>query len=357
MDQPKNLAREDGHVSVAHITNAWYPLALSEELGAGPIARTLYGMPLVLFRDGAGQAAVLIDRCAHRNAPLTAGRVVGGQLECGYHGWRFEAGGRCMHVPSLCGEPPKRRVVASFATREQGGLVWAYATPNVVPTHEPFAIAPAEPGYMIAIRVVEANATLHATIENALDVPHTAFLHRGLFRGAGKQNRIRAVVTRAADRVQTEYIGEPRPEGLVGRLLSPSGGIVTHYDRFILPSIAEVEYRIGDENHILVTACATPVDDFVTRLYAVIRFRTRFPGWMVKAALEPIALRIFGQDAAMLAKQTATIQSFGGEHYTSTAVDLMGPQIWRLLRRAELGRTLPGDATPDDWRREIDLDV
>ncbi len=357
MDQPKNLAREGGHLSVARITDAWYPLAASDELGARPLARKLYGMPLVVFRGADGRPAALIDRCAHRNAPLSAGRVAGGELECSYHGWRFEAGGRCTHVPSLCGDPPKRRVLASFATREEGGLVWAYATPNVEPTREPFAIAPAEAGYTVAIRVVDAPATLHATIENALDVPHTAFLHRGLFRGAGKRNRIRAVVTRAADRVQTEYVGEPRPEGLVGRLLSPSGGIVTHYDRFILPSIAEVEYRIGAENHILVTACGTPVDDFVTRLYAVIRFRTRFPGWLVKLALEPIALRIFGQDAAMLAKQSATIQSFGGEHYTSTAVDLMGPQIWRLMRRAELGRITPGDSTPDGWRREIDLDV
>ena len=44
-------------------------------------------------------------------------------------------------------------------------------------------------------------------------------------------------------------MGEPRPPGIVGRILSPSGGLVTHFDRFILPSIAQVEYRIGTENH------------------------------------------------------------------------------------------------------------
>ncbi len=355
MDHPKSVVRTNGHVSVAHVTDAWYVLSTARELAERPLARTLFGMPLVLFRAG-GAAAALLDRCAHRNVPLSNGRVVDGDLECGYHGWRFDGGGRCTRVPSLCGEHPTRPVVASFATREQDGLVWVYATPNLEPAHEPPALAPLD-GYAGVTRMVEAQGTLHATIENALDVPHTAFLHKGLFRGAGKTNRIRAVVTRASDRVQTEYIGEPRPEGLVGRLLSPSGGIVTHYDRFILPSTAEVEYRIGDENHILVTAFATPVDDFVTRLFAVIRFRTRFPAWLVKLVLDPVAMRIFSQDAAMLKRQTEAIQRSGGEHYMSTEIDLMGPQIWRLLRRAELGKVKPGTSEPDPWRREVELEV
>ena len=344
-------------MSVAHVTDAWYVLSTARELADRPLARTLYGMPLVLFRAEDGRPAALLDRCAHRNVPLSNGRLIAGELECGYHGWRYDRDGSCTHVPSLCSEHPARRVVASFATREEHGLVWVYATPNVEPTHEPFALPATGAGYRMVTRMVEAKGTLHATIENALDVPHTAFLHRGLFRGAGKPNRIRAVVTRAADRVQTEYIGEPRPEGLVGKLLSPSGGIVTHFDRFILPSIAEVEYRIGDENHIVVTAFGTPVDDFVTRLFAVIRFRTRFPGWLVKLALDPLAMRIFSQDARMLSQQTEAIQRSGGEHYMSTEIDLMGPQIWRLLRRAELGRVKPGDTAPDEWRREVELDV
>jgi hypothetical protein len=83
---------------------------------------------------------------------------------------------------------------------------------------------------------VAVQSTLHAAIENALDVPHTAFLHKGLFRG-GKKNRITAVVSRYSDRVEIEYQGEPRPPGIVGKILSPSGGIVEHWDRFFLPSI------------------------------------------------------------------------------------------------------------------------
>jgi phenylpropionate dioxygenase-like ring-hydroxylating dioxygenase large terminal subunit len=249
-----------------------------------------------------------------------------------------------------------RRAVPSFATREQDGYVWAYASPNVEPEDGPYKIPALErDGYTSVRRVVEAEATLHATLENALDVPHTAFLHKGLFRGTGTTNRIKAVLTRDARSVTTEYIGEPRPEGLVGRILSPSGGIVTHFDRFILPSIAQVEYSIGKENHIVVTSIGTPVEDFVTHLYTVVAFRTRFPGWMVKRVLDPIAMRIFRQDASMLKVQTDAIRRFGGEHYTSTELDVMGPQIWRLLRRAEEGRE--EKESDKGWTREIRLEV
>src|SRR5262249_11001754 len=150
-------------------------------------------------------------------------------------------------------------------------------------------------------------------------------------------------VTRTHDRVIAEYVGEPRPPGLVGRMLSPSGGMVTHFDRFILPSIAEVEYRIGEENHILVASAMTPVNDFLTRIFAVVSYRMRVPGWGVKPVLLPIALKIFGQDAAILKRQTENIQRFGGEQFASTEIDVLGRHIWRLMKAAERGDVVPRD--------------
>jgi phenylpropionate dioxygenase-like ring-hydroxylating dioxygenase large terminal subunit len=281
--------------------------------------------------------------------------VDGNRLQCAYHGWQFDGSGTCRKVPGLCGaaELPSR-AVASHATREQDGFVWVWGESNNEPDEDPFSL-PGGDGYTTVRRVVEVKATVHAAIENALDVPHTAFLHKGLFRGSGKTNVVKAVVTRTNKSVTTEYIGEPRPEGVAARVMSPSGGMVTHFDRFILPSIAQVEYRIGDENHILVTSICTPVEDFLTLMYAVVSFRTRLPAWMVKQVLDPIAMKIFSQDAVILAQQTDAIQRFGGEDYTSTELDLMGPQIWRLLKRAVEGKQAKdGD---EDWRREIDLEV
>jgi hypothetical protein len=167
-------------------------------------------------------------------------------------------------------------------------------------------------------------------------VPHTAFLHRGLFRG-GKPHEITAIVRRTAERVEAEYVGEPRPEGLVGRLLSPRPGTVQHWDRFILPSIAQVEYRLGDENHLIVTSFCTPVTDTRTRMSAVVTLRLRAMSGLVSRLVQPLAIRILRQDAAILAAQTATIRRFGGEQYMSTELDLLGPHVWRLLKQAESG--------------------
>jgi phenylpropionate dioxygenase-like ring-hydroxylating dioxygenase large terminal subunit len=331
------------HVSVARLRRFWYVACQSSELGTKPLARSVVGVPLVIFRGADGQAAAVLDRCPHRNVPLSLGRVVaGGRLECAYHGWQFEPGGRCALVPGLLAPDARERRVSSAAVREQGGFVWVYPELDVMPEAPPFELPQALPEYARVVREVETDATLHATIENALDVPHTAFLHRGLFRG-GKRNEITATVRREADRVEVQYDGEPRPSGIAGRVLSPGGGTVEHWDRFILPSIAQVEYRLGADVHFLVTSLCTPVTDFRTRMFAQVQFKTRFPARAVQRLLEPFALRIFGQDAQMLRAQAENIRRFGGEQFMSTELDFLGPHIWRLLKQAEQGEP-SGDA-------------
>ena len=328
--------------SVARVKNHWYVAATSEELKKKPIPRAIFDTPLVLFRDEAGAPAALLDRCAHRNVPLSLGRIDDGRLVCGYHGWAYDGAGVCRDVPALCSEPTGRaRRVPRFPTRERDGFIWVYMNPEVEPTVAPFSLPHLDdPRYTTVRYAVTVEATLHATLENILDVPHTAFLHRGLFRGA-RRNQITAVVRRTADRVQAEFIGEPRPVGLVGSLLSPGGGEIEHYDRFILPSIAQVEYRLGERAHVVVTSALTPVADFTTKLYAVATFRTALPDRVMKAIVTPIGMAILEQDRRMLRRQTQTVQRFGGEQYASTDVDLLGPHIWRLLRQAERGDDPP----------------
>lgn len=337
-----------GHVSVAKLTDYWYVACAASELGTAPLARTIVGIPLVLFRDEHGAPGALLDRCPHRNVPLSAGRVTrGGRLECAYHGWQFDGAGVCRLIPGLIEEPARERRVSRFATRERDGFIWVYASPDKEPETEPFSLSlSGDKTYTTVRKSVFANSTLHAAVENALDVPHTAFLHRGLFRtekAESAKNELTAVVRRANDRVEAEYLGEPLPTGAVVRLLSPSGGVVQHWDRFILPSIAQVEYRLGSENHFLVTALCTPETDFETRLHAVVSFRLRIPTTLIRPLLEPLALRIFGQDARVLALQTQNIRRFGGEQFMSTEIDVLGSEIWRLLKQAERGDSKPGD--------------
>jgi len=337
----------------SRLTRAWYVACASAEFEDGPVARTILGTPIVLFRGAGGAPAALLDRCAHRNIALSLGKVVDRRLECAYHGWQYAEDGKCVKVPGLCGEAEKpARAVPRFAALEQDGFVWVFATPDAEPQGRPFAVPALGEGAVEVRRVVEVESPLHAALENALDVPHTAVLHRGLFRGERAPCRIKARVSRTPEGVQAEYLGEQRPGGWAAKILSPSGGVVTHFDRFILPSIAQVEYRLGTEAHFLVTSICTPVEDFRTRLHAVISFRTRLPGWLVKLVLNPVAMKIFRQDASILKAQGEALRRWGGAHYTSTAIDVLGLQIARLLRRAETGEE-PGE----EWSREIELEV
>ncbi|MEM6960475.1 MAG: Rieske 2Fe-2S domain-containing protein, partial [Myxococcota bacterium] len=69
-----------GYQTAVALKDGWYVLCNSEELGSQPIRRFLHGEPLVLFRDSHGQPGVLLDRCPHRNVPLSRGRIRGGDL-------------------------------------------------------------------------------------------------------------------------------------------------------------------------------------------------------------------------------------------------------------------------------------
>lgn len=339
------------------IEAAWYVGCQSGELRGKPVARTILDKPLVLFRDAQGTAHAVVDRCPHRGVRLSGGRVVGGRLQCPYHGWEFDGDGHCRRVPALIGEPDApARCVASYPVVEQQGFVWVYATPGPMPESRPFRFRHADdPNYLVVRYEVLAPASVHAVAENALDVPHTAFLHGGLFRRDSVRNRVRAVIQRWADRVECEYVGEPRPSGLVGWILSPSGGVVTHFDRFYLPSVVEVEYRIGSENHVVVNGACTPVSDTETRLFSVTCLRTRLPGFLVRPFVQPIALWIFGQDRGILRQQTELADQFGDQPYVSTDVDTVGPHILKLMGRAARGEVADPQAEP--WRKELEMDI
>ena len=319
----------------AYIADHWFIACSARELGRHPLACTIQDVPLVLFRDGDGRPATLLDRCPHRNVPLSAGRVADGLVECGYHGWRFDGAGACRAIPALCDEPDRKaRRAPSYAAREQDGFVWVYSTPDATPVREPYRFPAVDGSYATIRRDIVLPGPLRHALENALDVPHTAFLHGGLFRTPGARHEVEVIVRRDAGRAEAEYRGEPRPAGLLGRVLAPRGGVVEHVDRFLVPSIAQVEYRLGTGSHLLNTTAMTPVSAFETRLWAVIQLRLPFPAGLVAPIVTPLAMRILRQDAAVLGRQSAAIQRFGGEKFTSTEVDVLGPHIWKLLAAA-----------------------
>ncbi|HEX7096012.1 MAG TPA: aromatic ring-hydroxylating dioxygenase subunit alpha [Acidimicrobiales bacterium] len=328
-----------GRHSVFRLPRYWYAACFAHELGRGPLARTVHGVPIVLFRDARGQPVAAFDRCPHRNAPLSAGRCRGGTIECSYHGWRFDGAGRCVAVPgwrSPDPDAPSRRLEVVPA-READGIVWVVPDLEVPVVPDPPSIPHAdEPGYTTVRHRDVVAGTVFAAVENALDVPHTSFLHRGLFRGGRERVPVGAEIRHGDDRVEAEYVGEPVPVGLAARLLAPEGGVVEHVDRFVMPSLSQVEYRLG-ANHLVITTAFTPVQPALTALHATVTVRSRVPGRLLALVVGPIARRILAQDARMLERQHETIRAFRGERFANSPIDVLGPHILRMLRRAARG--------------------
>jgi nitrite reductase/ring-hydroxylating ferredoxin subunit len=87
----------------------------------------LLGRELVVWRDSAGASAVWEDRCPHRGMRLSFGFVRGETLACLYHGWRFDAEGRCRLIPAHPDLDVPRTIQATrHASREALGMIWTF---------------------------------------------------------------------------------------------------------------------------------------------------------------------------------------------------------------------------------------
>lgn len=105
--------------------NCWYVAATADEVGDDLLARRLLGLPVVLYRTGAGSVVAMADRCIHRAFPLSAGWRDGDRLVCGYHGLVYDTDGACVDVPSQENVPQGARV-RTYPVREQGPFVWIW---------------------------------------------------------------------------------------------------------------------------------------------------------------------------------------------------------------------------------------
>ena len=152
----------------------WYVLAKSSEVGAQPVGKELWRRPIVLFRSG-GKIHALEDRCAHRLVRLSHGRLIDDRLECAYHGWQFDASGRCVHVPQLSSRTalPHCRV-ESFPVLERHGFVWIFpGEPELSRGIEPLAMPEWEDLNEVPSWVkFGCNAHFSYLIENLMDMYH-----------------------------------------------------------------------------------------------------------------------------------------------------------------------------------------
>ena len=309
----------------------WYIACQSSDLRGKPLARTILGDNIVLFRDGAGAPAALLDRCAHRNMRLSAGRIVAGNVECPYHGWTYDGGGKCTGVPALA-EPPSL-AIRSYRTAERDGFVWIYSGDGD-PVEPPFRFPHCDEKNWSTFRMATRfQASAFACLENFLDVPHTAYVHTGWFRSRRSQD-VRAIVHREANGSFVEFDEIPDRQSVVARLLFPRAGSMKHTDRFLMPSTSRVDYAFGPDRHFIITSQCTPVSEHETDVYTVVTFRFGAVAPLVRLYFEPLSRRILRQDVEILRELTGQIERFGGPSYRFVSSDLLGPEILRHWRAA-----------------------
>lgn len=303
----------------------WWPVALEGEGGSGPLALHLLGRSLVLWRGPGGEPVLLADRCPHRGARLSLGRLAQGRLQCPYHGWQFDASGACALVPATPGfTPPASSAVECFPVRQAHGLLWcdlsgqaSHALPDLshLPprrlVYGPFDVATSAP----------------RAVENFLDTSHFAFVHEGWLGDAAHPEVPPYEVTHTPDgRPVIEHYRSWQPRASA----SATEGAWVDYRYEVLNPFAALLTKRGEDggpqDSYVIWAC--PVTPETCRLwFAQYTTDTETPD----TALRDFQVAIFAQDQPVLeSQQPKALPLSGGE--AMGAADRLSAAYRRYLR-------------------------
>jgi len=159
----------------------WHPVAVAAELTEENPTKfvRILGENLVLFRNKRGNVGILEERCPHRGASLSYGRVEERGLACAYHGWLFDASGQCLETPA---EPAESKFHLSvkhkaYPVRKYVGFYWAYMGPDPAPMIPPLDIWERKDGRrgVVVYKVIDCNWL--QSMENSVDPAHLQILH------------------------------------------------------------------------------------------------------------------------------------------------------------------------------------
>ncbi|MEV7662185.1 aromatic ring-hydroxylating dioxygenase subunit alpha [Paenarthrobacter sp. NPDC089316] len=162
-----------------HPANAWYAAAWDHEVTRKPMARRIADRPLALYRTEDGKAVALADACWHRLAPLSMGKTVGrDEIQCPYHGIRYNSAGRCTSMPAQETINPSA-TVPSFPVIERYRFVWVWlgdpskADPDLVPDMHQMD----SPEWAGDGQLIYAPCNFQLVLDNLMDLTHEEFVH------------------------------------------------------------------------------------------------------------------------------------------------------------------------------------
>lgn len=168
------------------LKNSWYVAALDHELIDGKLlARTLLGENVLLYRGESGSVVAMNDRCPHRGALLSQGRLEGDGVRCMYHGIKYAASGKCVQIPGQDMIPPKLKV-RTYPVVERSHFLWVWmgeaakADPALI-IDLPYLSDPQWKGIPAYLHY-DANYLL--IVDNLSDFSHLAFVHTKTLGGS-----------------------------------------------------------------------------------------------------------------------------------------------------------------------------
>lgn len=285
----------------------WYFALPASALKVGAMqAKTMLGEPVLLARDKDGKVFALRDICPHRGIPLSCGRFDGAEVECRYHGWRFDGTGKCTAIPSLVADQNVdvgRIGVRHYPVAEAQGNIWVYfgnADDNLpeVPTAPGFAAA----DQRHVETMVFPGALDHAVV-GLMDPAHGPYVHRSWWW------RTKASMHAKAKAFAPSPLGfqmvrhTPSSNSFAYKVL---GGKPETEITFSLPAIRIESVSAGRHRYVGITA-VTPIDDATCEVNQIMYWTMPWLTWL-KPVLRPFIQAFLRQDRDIVAMQQAGLR-------------------------------------------------
>lgn len=288
------------------LKNVWYVGLPSADLGINKMkSLVIMKEPIVFYRDSKGKASALRDICPHRGIPLSYGRVVNDQVECPYHGWKFDCSGTCTDIPSMVPEQnfdPTKIKVRSYPVHEAQGLIWVFiGERGVEPTDAPkIPVMKAFPNDVKPKLTYIVNFPCHVdhAVIGLMDPAHGPYVHKSWFWRSEKTMLEKKKKFGPVDYGFQMIRHRPSKNSKAYKIL---GGTPTTEITFTLPCVRVEHIEVGARNFYSFTAL-TPVDEKNTRI-------TQLAYWdipwlsLLKPAIHVFSKTFLGQDMDAVTKQ------------------------------------------------------
>lgn len=248
------------------IKSQWYAVLDSKEVKKGRlIGVTRMSQKLVFWRDSENQVHCIFDKCCHRGASLSAGKLVDGAVECPFHGFQYDSTGKVVLIPAngMNAEVPDNFKVNSYLAKEAYGLVWIWYGEDrenlpEIPFFQELKSGFSYGGFSETWPVHYSRA-----IENQLDVVHLPFVHKTTI-GRGNRTLVNGPVVKWQDNLMTFYVKNQTDRGQ--RPEKP--GEITDYEtlfslQFQMPNL----WQNVISPKFRIVAVFAPVDEENTHIY------------------------------------------------------------------------------------------